>query len=88
MTIWPFIGMISLDCLAAFVKCIAWKDDMIEDLKTDPALIDRLRASAAKPLTKAQLQRQRVSFVYGNLPDDSPVTRDQVAEKIISNQGK
>ncbi len=60
---------------------------MIETLKTDDALIKRLEESAKKPITKEELMRQRVSFVYGNLPSDSTVTRDRVAEKIKRNEG-
>ncbi len=60
---------------------------MIEKLKTDAELIKRLRESASKPVTKEELAQQRVSFVYGNLPSDSTVTRDRVAEKIKKNEG-
>jgi hypothetical protein len=60
---------------------------MIATLKTDPKLIKRLQESASEPITKEELARQRVSFVYGNLPNDSTITRDRVAEKIKSNEG-
>lgn len=60
---------------------------MIEHLKTDPELIKRLRESAAKPVTKEQLERQRVSFVFGNLPRDSTITREEVERRIRSNEG-
>jgi len=60
---------------------------MIAMPKTDPELIRRLKASTKKPVTKEQLDRQRVSFVYGNLPSGSSITRDQVARKIKENEG-
>ncbi len=60
---------------------------MIGTLKTDDALIKRMEDSAKKPITKEELERQRVSFVYGNLPNDSTITRDRVAKKIKSNEG-
>ncbi len=60
---------------------------MIASLKTDADLIERLRESASKPVTKEELARQRVSFVYGNLPSDSAITRDRVARKIKENEG-
>lgn len=60
---------------------------MTTDLKTDAKLIRRLQESASKPVTKAELTRQRVSFVYGNLPKDSAVTRERVAARIKKNEG-
>lgn len=60
---------------------------MIATLKTDPELIRLLEESASEPITKEELERQRVSFVYGNLPNNSDITRERVAEKIKSNEG-
>ena len=60
---------------------------MIASLKTDKALLERLEESAKKPMTREELKRQRVSFVYGNLPNDSEITRDRVAKKLESNEG-
>lgn len=60
---------------------------MIQALKTDPALLQRLQKSAGEPITKEELVRQRVSFVYGNLPTSSTITRDRVEEKIKNNEG-
>ena len=60
---------------------------MIGILKTDDALIKRLKESAKKPITKEELTRQRVSFVYGNLPKGSTITRDRVAKRIKKNEG-
>ena len=60
---------------------------MIGTLKTDDALIKRLEESARKPITKGDLEKQRVSFVYGNLPTDSDITRERVAKKIKLNEG-
>ena len=50
-------------------------------------LIERLKVSAKKPLTKKELTLQRVSYVYGNLPRASEITREQVAERIKKNEG-
>jgi hypothetical protein len=60
---------------------------MIATLKTDAALLKRLRDSASGPVTKKEMVSQRVSFVYGNLPKESTITRDQVAERIEMNEG-
>lgn len=61
--------------------------NMIASLKTDADLIRRLQESASKPVSKEELARQRVSFVYGNLPSNSTITRDRVAERIKENEG-
>ena len=43
---------------------------------THPEL-DKLMETARKtPVTEAQLHEQRVSFVYGNAPDGSGITKD------------
>jgi len=60
---------------------------MIGTLKTDDALIRRLEQSVKKQLTKEELEQQRISFVYGNLPNKSTITRDRVARKIKENEG-
>lgn len=60
---------------------------MIAAVKTDPKLIRRLEESARKPVTKSELLEQRVSFVFGNLPANSTITRDRVAERIRKNEG-
>ncbi|RCK28039.1 hypothetical protein TH8_01255 [Thalassospira profundimaris] len=61
---------------------------MLAPFKTDEALLKRLKKAASEPLTKAELEQQRVSFVYGNLPNDSTITREQVAHKIRMNEGE
>lgn len=51
---------------------------MTRILKTDAGLLARLRAAAGRTVSPAELHQQRVSFIYGNLPGDSAITRDQV----------
>lgn len=51
---------------------------MSKDLKTDHKFLERLKSAAAKPVSIAEIRKQRVSFVYGNLPADSSMTRQQV----------
>ncbi len=41
-----------------------------------PELDELLAQSRAMPVTDEQLHEQRVSFVYGNAPEDSGITRD------------
>lgn len=60
---------------------------MITALRSDDRLIARMRESAAKPVTKSQMERQQISFVYGNLPSDSTITREQVMQRLKMNEG-
>lgn len=60
---------------------------MTNKLKTDDKLLKRLSKAASEPVTKDEIAKQRVSFVYGNLPKDSTITRERVAEKIRMNEG-
>lgn len=56
-------------------------------VKTDGTLVSRLEEAAKRSVTKQELDSQRISFVYGNLPGDSTITREQVAKKIRMNEG-
>jgi hypothetical protein len=56
--------------------------------QTDEVLLERLRESARRPLTKREVAAQRISWVYGNLPDDSTLTRDEVARIIEAHEGE
>lgn len=60
---------------------------MTNELKTDDKLLKRLSKAASEPVTKDEIAKQRVSFVYGNLPTNSTITRERVAKKIKMNEG-
>jgi len=51
---------------------------MSDDLKTDARLLEQLFEAAKRTMTSDEVRRQRVSFVYGNLPRDSTLTKHQV----------
>jgi hypothetical protein len=57
------------------------------DLKTDEALLNRLHKATVQSATKEELHKQRVSFVYGNLPDDSTITKQQVEAALARIEG-
>ncbi len=61
--------------------------DMLAKFKTDEGLLEKIRKAEARPLTREQLDRQTVSFVYGNLPLDSTITREQVAKRLGIPEG-
>lgn len=46
---------------------------MPEQPKTDPKLLERLERAAKHEMSAAEIRRQRVSFVYGNLPQSKAV---------------
>lgn len=57
-------------------------------IKTDKALLGRLTASAKTHISRDRLRKQRVSFIYGGLPSDSPITRDQVESALAKFEGE
>ncbi len=58
-----------------------------EPLKIDEELEQRLRKAAATPMTKEEVRRQRISFVYGNLPQSSTLTREEVEKLLDAREG-
>lgn len=61
---------------------------MQAQLKTDQALLERLRAAASHKMSREEVMRQRLSFVYGNMPIDSEMTRPQVREALARLEGE
>lgn len=60
---------------------------MPNDLKTDAGLLRRLAAASNPRLTREKLFRQRVSFIYGSLPQDSTITRQQIEQVLSADEG-
>ena len=56
--------------------------------KPNKELERRLKKAASKPMTKEEIRRQRISFVYGNMPSRIGITRDQVAELLDKHDGQ
>lgn len=61
---------------------------MQTQLKTDQALLERLKAAASHKMSREEVMRQRLSFVYGNMPIDSEMTRPQVREALARLEGE
>ncbi len=57
-------------------------------IKTDAALLKRLASSAKATVSKEQLRKQRVSFIYGSLSLKSPITRDRVESALARLDGE
>jgi uncharacterized lipoprotein YmbA len=61
---------------------------MPNEPKTDVALLERLRNAAKHEMSRAEVERQRASFVFGNLPRDSAMTRHQVEVALARLEGE
>ena len=61
---------------------------MPDQPKTDPRLLARLERAAKHEMTADEIRRQRVSFVYGNLPHSNTMTKQQVAAVIARHAGE
>ena len=55
--------------------------------KMDKALEARMKRAAGKPMTKEEVRKQRLSFVYGQLPSSSTLTREEVAQLLDAREG-
>ncbi len=53
----------------------------------DQKLLARLREAAARPMSKEERDEQCVSFVYGNLPFRSTMTKDEVRDVLRKGRG-
>ena len=56
---------------------------IMDSLKTDKQLLQKLESAAGRMLTSGELHQQRVSFILGSMPNESEVTRAEV-EKVLS----
>lgn len=55
---------------------MAERQPFLKPAPSRPELDRLLERARAKPVTDAELAEQRASFVYGNAPDDSGITKD------------
>ncbi len=56
--------------------------------REEEAVISRLKRSAGRPLTREEVTDQRISWVFGNLPRGSTLTREEVARLLESSAGE
>ncbi len=59
----------------------------ILSLKTNEALLSKLKHAASHKPSSAEILDQRVSFVFGLLKPDSGMTREQVRKVIVDQEG-
>ena len=61
---------------------------MTVDLTTDRKLLERLTAAAAQGVSVQERRQQRVSFVYGNMPKGSAMSKQQIEQALQKIDGK
>lgn len=61
---------------------------MPNDIKTDENLLRRLTAAGQGNVTREQLFKQRTSFIYGALPKDSSITKQQIERALHKVEGE
>jgi hypothetical protein len=61
---------------------------MPEDIKTEGNLLRRLSQASKFHTTRDQLRRQRVSFIFGALPKNSTITRQQIENVLDKVEGE
>jgi hypothetical protein len=61
---------------------------MPTNLKTDAGLLEQLAWAAKRHITRDELHAQRVSFIYGNLPEGSTITRQHIEEVLAQIEGE
>ncbi len=58
------------------------------ELRTNEALLDALRRASPRTPSFDQLDKQRLSFVMGALPEENDMTREEVQEALERQEGK
>ena len=58
------------------------------NLKTDPKLLAALERARNVQPTQEDLYRQRLSFIYGSLPESNTATIDEIDAQLKRQEGK
>lgn len=54
-------------------------------LQTDKKLLKKLKDAATRTMTDAEIEKQRLSYVFGFLGQDSDMTKPEIARIIEAN---
>ena len=54
----------------------------LDNLHTDPELLDKLKQGSAKGRTLQELREQRVSFIFGAISSESNITKEQIRQAV------
>ncbi|MBC6442566.1 MAG: hypothetical protein GDA53_05460 [Rhodobacteraceae bacterium] len=60
----------------------------LADYKTDPEILQALRAAAGTKMTREQVREQKISYVLGMLGAKSTATRADIAQLIDEHEGR
>ena len=68
------------DCEPQGVVAMADRQQFFRPVEADPELTRILEASRTTPVTEEELREQRISFAFGNAPQDSQdrITKDSL----------
>ncbi|MFN7319604.1 MAG: hypothetical protein ACK5TM_01020 [Methylobacterium sp.] len=58
------------------------------ELRTSEALLTALKEASSRSPSFDQLDKQRLSFVMGALPEDNKMTRDEVQNVLERQEGR
>jgi hypothetical protein len=61
---------------------------LVGTLKADDALVRRLKEAVKRELTRDELRAQRVSYAFGNMPQDSSISKEAVRAVIDKVEGE
>lgn len=61
-------------------------DDVFK-LKTDEALLEKLKVAAEVKQTHADLLEQRISFIFGSIDPESGITRERIRQSLVEQEG-
>ena len=57
---------------------MAERKQFLTNLTVNPELAELLKSASSTPATEEQLREQRVSFAFGNAPENPLITKDSV----------
>lgn len=61
---------------------------LVGTVKADDSLVKRLQAAVKRELTRDELRAQRVSYAFGNMPQDSSVSKEVIRAVIDKVEGE
>jgi len=59
----------------------------MDDLKTSPELLERLKVAARRQPEPGEIERQRVSYIMGAVKDPTNVTESRIRDVLAKQEG-
>lgn len=57
-------------------------------IKTNDSLLNDIKTAAQQEVTRADIEKQRISYVYGFMGHESTITRSEVKRLMEKQEGK